>query len=171
MLLNNTVMNIFDIITILFAVIALFNGWRKGFISQLCSIVGIIGGIALAIAFNGQVGELFGIDPDYAKPVGFIITFLVSSIAMSFVAKIVGSLFSAFGGGGLDSLLGIALSLLKYALVLSVLFVAIEKLNKDVELIKPRHFTESKTFKPISALSDKALEMFNTFTKAVNQGK
>jgi membrane protein required for colicin V production len=162
-------MNIFDIITALFAIIALLNGWRKGFISQLCSLVGILGGIALAITFNGEVGALFGIDPAYVKPVGFIITFLVTSIAMSFIAKIVGSLFSAIGLGGLDSLLGVALSMLKYALVLSVLFVAVEKFNKEVNFIKPRHFTESKCFKPISALSDKALEMFNTFSQTVKK--
>ena len=122
-------MNIFDIITALFAIIALLNGWRKGFISQLCSLVGILGGIALAITFNGEVGALFGIDPAYAKPVGFIITFLVTSIAMSFIAKIVGSLFSAIGLGGLDSLLGVALSMLKYALVLSVLFVGVRMIR------------------------------------------
>lgn len=169
MQLNSEVMNIFDIITLIFALLAIINGWRKGFISQLCSLVGIVGGIALAIAFGAEVGAMFGIDASYQKPVGFIITFIVTSIAASLVAKLIGSLFSAIGLGGLDTLLGVVLSLLKYALILSVLFVAFSKLNAEVKLVEARHFNESKSYKPISALSGKALDWFNTFTKEIEQ--
>ena len=100
-------MNIFDIITVIFALLAIFNGWRKGFISQLCSLAGIVGGIALAIAFGAEVGAMFNIDAAYQKPIGFIITFVVASVAASLVAKIIGSLFNAIGLGGLNTLLGI----------------------------------------------------------------
>ena len=162
-------MNIFDIITLIFALLAVVNGWRKGFITQLCSLVGIIGGVALAVAFGAKVGSMFGIDPAFSKPIGFIITFAVSTIATSFIAKILSSIFSTIGLGGLDSLLGIALSALKYGLILSVIFVAFENLNKETNLVKPRYISESKCFRPISALSDTALEWFNTFTKEVQQ--
>ena len=80
MLLNRIVMNIFDIITIIIALFAIFNGWRKGFISQLLSLVGIVGGVALAITFGDEVGALFKIDAAYSKVVGFIITFFVAAI-------------------------------------------------------------------------------------------
>ena len=162
-------MNIFDIITLIFALLAVVNGWRKGFITQLCSLIGILGGVALAVAFGAKVGALFGIDPTFSKPIGFMVTFVVSTIATSFIAKILSSIFSSIGLGGLDSLLGIALSALKYGLILSVLFVAFENLNKEVHLIKPHIISESKCFKPISALSDTALSWFNTFTKEVQQ--
>ncbi|MBQ9138792.1 MAG: CvpA family protein [Alistipes sp.] len=162
-------MNVFDIITLIFLVLAIFNGWRKGFISQLCSLAGIVGGIALAIAFGESVGAMLGIDAAYSKVLGFIITFIAASIATSLLAKILSSLFSAIGLGGLDTLLGMALSALKYGLILSVLFVAFENLNKDMKLVEQRHFTESKSFEPVSALSETALEWFNTFTKEVEQ--
>ena len=162
-------MNIFDIITLIIIVLAIFNGWRKGFISQLCSLAGIIGGIALAIAFGGTVGDMLGIDAAYSKPVGFVVTFIVTGIAMALVAKLLGGLFSAVGLKGLDTILGVALSVIKYALILSVLFVAFDKFNGEVKLVEPRHYKESKTFKPVSALSDTALELFNTFTKEVKR--
>lgn len=162
-------MNIFDIITLIIIVLAIFNGWRKGFISQLCSLAGIIGGIALAIAFGSTVGDMLGIDAAYSKPVGFVVTFIVTGIAMALVAKLLGGLFSAVGLKGLDTILGVALSVIKYALILSVLFVAFEKFNGEVKLVEPRHYKESKTFKPVSALSDTALELFNTFTKEVKR--
>lgn len=162
-------MNIFDIITLIFIVLAIFNGLRKGFISQLCSFVGIIGGVALAIAFGGEVGQMLGLDEAYSKAVGFIVTFIVCAIAMLLIAKLLGGLFSAIGLQGLDKLLGIALALLKYGIALSVLFVAFENLNKEVKIVDNRHFTESKSFKPVSGISDTALDWFNTFKKEVGQ--
>lgn len=165
MLLNHKVMNIFDIITLIFAIVAVFLGWRKGFIKQLCSLIGIVGGIAIAIAVGGDIGTMLGIDAAYAKPLGFIITLVVSVIAASLVAKVVSSIFSAIGLGGLDTLAGIALSLIKFLLILSVAYVAIEKINKEVKLIDEKHFTDSETFRPVTAVSERALEAFNTFSK------
>ena len=123
----------------------------------------------MAIAFGGTVGDMLGIDAAYSKPVGFVVTFIVTGIAMALVAKLLGGLFSAVGLKGLDTILGVALSVIKYALILSVLFVAFEKFNGEVKLVEPRHYKESKTFKPVSALSDTALELFNTFTKEVKR--
>ena len=91
-------MNIFDIITLIIIVVAIFNGWRKGFISQLCSLGGIIGGIALAIAFGGTVGALIGLEGTSAKVMGFIITFVVVGIVMMLLAKAVSRLFKAVDG-------------------------------------------------------------------------
>ena len=162
-------MNIFDIITVIFALLAIFNGWRKGFISQLCSLFGIIGGIALAIAFGGTVGELFGLEGTFAKVVGFIVTFVVVGIGMMFLAKVVSGLFKAVGLEKVDTLLGIVLSVFKYALILSVLYVSFERLNNEVNLVEPRRYNESITFKPVSALSDSVLDWFNTFKKEVER--
>lgn len=165
MLLNRTVMNIFDIITIVVLVVALVAGWRKGFVSQLLSLVGIVGGIALAIAFGEQVGELLKIDEAYSKIVGFIVTFVLTAIAATIVARLLSSLFSALGLGSINTLLGILLSAVKYLLILSVVFVAFSRLNGEVELVKRRHFEQSKSFKPVSALSQRALEWLGAFTK------
>lgn len=162
-------MNIFDIITLIIIVGAIVNGWRKGFISQLCSLFGIIGGIALAIAFGSTVGELFGLEGTFAKVVGFIVTFVVVGIGMMFLAKVVSGLFKAVGLEKVDTLLGIVLSVFKYALILSVLYVSFERLNNEVNLVEPRRYNESITFKPVSALSDSVLDWFNTFKKEVER--
>ena len=164
MLLNRIVMNIFDIITIIIALFAIFNGWRKGFISQLLSLVGIVGGVALAITFGDEVGALFKIDAAYSKVVGFIITFFVAAIVATLLARLLASLFSALGLGGINTLLGIVLSAVKYLLILSVVFVAVEMLNNDLGWIGKNHFEDSKSFKPVSALSGRALDWFNAFT-------
>lgn len=162
-------MNIFDIITLIIIVVAIFNGWRKGFISQLCSLGGIIGGIALAIAFGGTVGALIGLEGTSAKVMGFIITFVVVGIVMMLLAKVVSRLFKAVGLEKVDTLLGIVLSTFKYALILSVLYVSFERLNNEFNLVEPRRYNESITFKPVSALSGTVLDWFDTFKKEVGQ--
>ena len=167
MLLNRKYMNIFDIIAIIILVLAVFAGYRKGFISQLFSFAGVVGGILLAIAFGADVGAFLGLDAAYSSVVGFAITFLATAIAASGVARLLARLFSALGLGSIDTLLGILLSVLKYALVLSVVFVSLERLNKKAGLIDSRHFAASKSFRPISAFSGTALDWFNAFAEEV----
>lgn len=162
-------MNIFDIVTIIVLCLSVYFGWRNGFIVQACSLIGIVIGIALAIAFGESVGQMFNIDPAYSKVVGFIITFIVAVIATSLIAKAASALFSAIGLGALNTLLGIAFSMLKFALILSVAYISLEQLNKQTNLIDTKYFTQSKTFKPISGLAGQALELFNTFTEEVNR--
>ena len=51
-------------------------------------------------------------------------------------------------------LLGIAVSVLKYLLVLSVLFSAFDALNEDYCLVGPRTIERSKSYKPVRWLSE-----------------
>ena len=53
-----------------------------------------------------------------------------------------------------DTLLGIAVSVLKYLLVLSVLFSAFDALNEDYCLVGPRTIEQSKSYKPVRWLSE-----------------
>ena len=160
-------MNIFDIITIIVLLLGVFFGWRSGLISQLGSLAGVIIGVALAIAWGESVGAMLNLDPAYSKIVGFIITFIVALIGTSILARALSALISSVGLGVLNTLLGAAFSVLKFALILSVLYVALSHLNKEVNLIDAKYFKQSKTFEPISSLSSKALELFNTFTEEI----
>ena len=45
-------MNILDIIVWLALAVAVFNGWRKGFIGKLFSLAGLVGGIWLALGYT-----------------------------------------------------------------------------------------------------------------------
>ena len=49
---------------------------------------------------------------------------------------------------------GIAVSVLKYLLVLSVLFSAFDALNEDYCLVGPRTIEQSKSYKPVRWLSE-----------------
>jgi len=57
-------LNAVDLIVCLVLVLAVWNGWRQGFILQVCSLAGIVAGIWLAAQFGTQVGEWLRLDPD-----------------------------------------------------------------------------------------------------------
>jgi membrane protein required for colicin V production len=161
-------MNIFDIITIIVLLLAAIAGARKGFISQLFSLLSIVGGVILASAYGASVGQMLNLDPAYSKIVGYIITFIATSLAASLVAKLLATLFSALGLGSIDTLLGVVLSAAKYLLLLSVVFICVERLNNNLQIIEARHFEGSKSFTLVSSLSGTALEWFNTYTEEAN---
>ena len=100
-------MNTLDLIVCLVLALAVWNGWRQGFVVQICSLAGIVAGIWIAARL-----------------------------------------------GVADTLLGIAVSVLKYLLVLSVLFSAFDALNEDYCLVGPRTIERSKSYKPVRWLSE-----------------
>lgn len=146
-------MNIFDILAAIALVWAVVNGWRNGLVSQLFSIAGVIAGLVLGYYFGGRVGAMLGVEEKFAAIVGFIATFIGVLIVAAIASKLLRALFSLVGIGQMDTILGIALSVAKFALVLSVLFTTIESLNRKVEIVERRHFDSSKTFRPISGIA------------------
>ena len=49
-------MNTLDLIVCLVLALAVWNGWRQGFVVQICSLAGIVAGIWIAARFGAQVG-------------------------------------------------------------------------------------------------------------------
>lgn len=162
-------MNIFDIVSVIFLAIAIFGGWRSGFAEQVLSLMGIVGGVVIAASYGKSVGAWLGIDEAYSAAIGVVITFIAVAIAAAILSKLLSKFFSAIGLGSVNTILGILLATAKYALVLSVIFVAFEKFNNKAQIVDARHFKESKSFKPVAALSSTAMEWFDAFTKEVGK--
>ena len=130
-------MNTLDLIVCLVLALAVWNGWRQGFVVQICSLAGIVAGIWIAARFGAQVGGWLRLDDDVA-----------------IAGRVVRKVFHFAGLGVADTLLGIAVSVLKYLLVLSVLFSAFDALNEDYCLVGPRTIEQSKSYKPVRWLSE-----------------
>ena len=156
-------MNAFDIFTAVFAIIAVVSGWRNGFISQLLSIAGIVVGILLAARYGNEVGSLLKLNEQYARIVGFAVIFLVSLVVATLLAKLLAKIFSAVGLGGLNTLFGLAVSLLKYGVILSVIYAAFKHLNDTLSLIDKEYLDASLTFHNVRQISDYALQYLAAF--------
>lgn len=147
-------MNTIDLIVCLVLVLAVWNGWRQGFVVQVCSLLGVVAGIWLAARYGAAAGELLRLDASVAAPGGFVVVLLAVILAVALAARVLRKLFRFAGFGIPDIVLGIAVSVLKYGLILSVLFSAFGTLNEDYCLVGPETVEQSRTYEPVRHLSD-----------------
>ncbi len=146
-------MNILDLVICLVLVVAVWNGWRRGFILQICSLVALVVALWLAMRFAVQVGALLHIDPAYADVAGFVAVLVVALLVISLAARLVRKIFHFAGFGLLDTLLGVAVAAVKYLLVLSVAFAALERINVDGALVPIETIESSRGYRPVRELS------------------
>lgn len=145
--------NTIDLIVCLVLALAVWNGWRKGFIVQAGSLVALVVGLWLAVRFGKPVGEWLHFDPLVRSAGGFIVLLLGCILLVAIVGRMLKRLSRFVGFGWLDTLLGVGLSILKYMLVVSVLFAAFEKLNVDYWLVDSRTIETSRSYRPVLRLS------------------
>lgn len=147
-------MNTIDLIVCLVLVLAVWNGLRQGFILQICSLAGIVAGIWLAARFGAEVGALLRLDEEVAAAGGFVVVLVAVVLAVAVAGRLIRKLFHFAGFGVADIVLGIAVSAVKFLLVLSVLFSAFDQLNVDYTLVGPQTVEQSRSYKPILRLSE-----------------
>ena len=82
---------------------------------------------------------------------------VATAIAVAVLARLLRRLFRFAGFGIPDILLGIAVAVLKYLLLLSVAFAALESLNADYGLVNRETVVSSRWFGPVRGLSDRLL--------------
>lgn len=146
--------NIVDIIVGIFLAYGIYLGFQKGLIYQLSSLLGLILGIYGAIHFSDSVSQYLAsheglIDAKYVKAVALFITFIGILIAIHFLGKVLESLFSLTGLDSLNTIGGVAFSLLKQLIIVSLLIMFILFVNSKVEMINPAYFNESVLFNTI----------------------
>ena len=153
-------MNIFDLIVYLALAWAIFNGWRRGLLLQIFSLVGIVAALYLGVLYGAEAGSMLGMEGTTAQIGGFIAIFVASLIVIAIVARLLRGVFKLAGLGIADTLLGIALSVLKVGLVVSVLFSGFAALNKDYKLASKEKVAASRWFEPVAGVTDKLTPYF-----------
>ncbi len=137
--------------------LAVWNGWRQGFVVQICSLAGIVAGIWLAARFGAQVGEWLRLDAEVAAAGGFVTVLVAVILVVAIAGRVVRKVFHFAGLGLADTLLGVSVSVLKYLLVLGVLFSMVDTLNRDYGLVEPQTIEQSRSYKPVRQLSESVL--------------
>ena len=159
--------NFFDIFTLVALIWAFISGWRSGFVSQLLGLVGIILGIVLALRYGAAVGEMFNIDEKFSVAAGFLITFVAVLIVATILAKLLSKVLSFIGLGWINTLLGIALAVIKGAVILSMFYAAIFEINTSSQLIEPSYFNKSISFNVVRECAEPLFDFWNDATQAI----
>ena len=149
-------MGIIDIIILIFIILMLILGFRKGFIISLTSLVALILGIYLAIHFSNFASELlkanFDVSATYLPILSFAITFLIILIGILLLGKLLEKLVDMVGMGFLNHLAGAVLGVIKSVLILSVIFFVITIADPNEKLITPKAKHESLLYKYIAGI-------------------
>ena len=146
-------MSIVDIILLICFVPALISGIRKGFISQVISIVSIIAGVWVSYEFATPVGTWLSQYIDAAENVLKLISFLIIMIAvfagLALVGKLLEGIINFVMLGWVNKLLGVVFALLKTGLIVGLAIMLFCSLNNSLHLVSEEVLAESVLFTPL----------------------
>jgi len=140
-----------DIVLSIILVIGAFGGYRKGFLTELFSLLAIVLGVLAGFKLMGEamimLSQHYSIDDKILPYVSFAVVFLIVVILVSLLGKLLKSSLEKSTLGSVDQLLGGALGILRTAFMLSVVLWIIHSVN--VELTSK--WTEGSWLYPVIA--------------------
>lgn len=133
--------------------IGLISGLRDGLVKQIAGLAGLIGGLLLGRAFYMPVGELlidtFGMSIQVAQVTAFILILIIIPLLFSFAGWLVSKLLSVICLGWVNRLLGGAVGVLKFALLVGVIITGIEFFDKQDTFISEQKKIDSALYYPV----------------------
>lgn len=164
-------MNYLDIILLIPLVWGFIRGLSKGFIIEIASLVALIVGIWAAINFSdfltSFLGSKFDWNASYIPIISFIIIFVAVVIGIFILAKLIEKFVNLLALGLFNKLAGAVFGALKFAIILSVLFLIINKFDNKSELINQSTKQNSLLYKPITALIPTIIPKLNIIKEEV----
>ncbi|MBG7610929.1 CvpA family protein [Polaribacter sp. BAL334] len=151
-------MTVFDIVIASFLVLGFISGFMKGLFSEIASLVAVLLGIYVAIHFSYYAEDflresILGWNSKTNKIVGYIITFLGVVMLVIFTGKILTKIADITALGLINKVLGGFFGLLKTALIFSIIFVFIDKINAKIPFLTEKVQEESILFGPIKIIA------------------
>jgi membrane protein required for colicin V production len=164
-------MNIFDLILALLIGWAILMGVRKGLVIQATAVVALLLGIYAAYKFSYILAEkISGIDEitgvlNEGGPAVYIISFLLTFIAVVVAARLLGSIvdriFRLALLGWLNRLLGVVFAVIKMMLIVSVVLYILNSIDRQLPFMPKEWLHKSKFYKPVSSLAPTVLSFLD----------
>jgi membrane protein required for colicin V production len=146
-------MSIVDIILLICFIPALISGIRKGFISQVISIVSLIAGVWVSYEFAEPVGawlsQYIEAAENVLKLISFIIIMIAVFIGLALVGKLLERIINFVMLGWVNKLLGVVFALLKTGLIVGLVIMLFCSLNNSLHLVSDEVLAESVLFTPL----------------------
>ena len=150
-------MSIIDIILLICFVPAIFNGVRKGFISQVISIVSIIAGIwvsyEFASIFATWIGQYIHASGNILKLVAFALIMAGVFVLLGIAGRLLEGVVKFVMLGWLNKLLGIVFSFLKTGMIIGVVIMIFSSINNNLHMVDEQTLAESLLYNPLKDLA------------------
>ncbi len=152
-------MNYIDPIIITLFALAAFRGFSRGLVIMVATFLALIIGIWGAAKFSGLLADwmvnTLNVSSPYLQLVSFTITFIGFVIAINIAAYMLNHLLDAIALGFLNRLLGSLFSILRMALIMSVCFVILNAFNQRHDFLPDEQIENSLFYKPVAEFAPK----------------
>lgn len=166
-------MNIIDIVILISLIIAAISGFMKGLVLSVASFVGFFLGIIVSFRFAGTVQQILidltGSEGRYLYLVGFLICFVLVTIAVHFIGKAIEKLVEMVALGFLNRLTGAVFGVLKSLLVFSALIYALAYIDPDKQLITLEQQQSSFFYQPLEKVIPSVLPFIRHHLEEIDE--
>lgn len=149
-------MNTIDIVIGLILIIAFIIGFSKGLLRSLASLIGIVVGVYCAMFFSGFVGDYlirwFDWNSNTTSVVAFVVTFLLIMILFSLIGRVLTKVADFAMLGIFNKLFGGIFSVLKYAFLVSVVFMFVNN-SEDYRILTEQQRDASYLYHPVASIA------------------
>lgn len=158
-------LNVLDIVIMIPLGYGVYKGWKNGFMIEVSTLVALLLGLYFAINYSDIAKNLLinqlDIHSSYIEYFAFIITFVIVVIAINFLGKALSKLLSAMALGLINKIFGVVFSLLKYAIILTVIIIVTENADKKLNFMSEKFKNKSILYKKIYKHGNEALELID----------
>jgi len=148
-------MNFLDIIFIIPIIWFAYQGFKRGLIIELASLVALILGIYAALYFSYYAENFLtnniSMDTEYVSIIAFIVTFLIVVIIVYFIGKILEKVINMVALGFLNKMAGALFGILKAAVLISIVLLIINNFND--KFISKEKKENSLLYSPIAGIA------------------
>lgn len=147
-------MSYFDLIVAVPLLWAGFQGFKKGLIIELASLIALLFGIYGAIGFSDFTGQylvkFFSVEQKYLSLIAFVITFLAIVVAVYALAKILERVVKLAALGIVNRIAGLVFSVSKVLLILSfIIYLSDYVFLREKKKQTPPWLKDSLLYQPL----------------------
>ena len=155
-------MSYIDIIILLFLLYGAYRGFSRGLIVEVATLAGLVLGVYMAVRYSSYtenfLRDFLNFSSWYISYVALAVTFILVVILVYIVGKLLTKLVDIISLGLVNKLLGTALGVAKYFLIVCVLLLVTDALNEKFQIISEENRQKSLLFYPFL---NYAQEMYN----------
>lgn len=155
-------MNYIDIFLSLVIVWGAYNGFLKGLINELSSILGIIIGVYLAKNFytylDVKLKPIFESEADYISILSLMIIFLFTVMIFEIISRLLTKFLKLIALGLLNRIIGSVFGVIKSILILCVIIFIFSKINNMLAIIENETLNQSFLYSKIENINNTIIE-------------
>ena len=154
---------------------AAYKGFSKGLIIQAASLAALLLGVFGAIKFSGYTAFILtkklNVTGEYLQLIAFAVTFIIIVIAVHVVARITEKMVKAVALDFVNRILGLLFSTIKIAFIISIILVIINTIDYRTNFLPKDKLNKSLLYRPLSALAPMIFPYFRMEYEKIKRDK